>query len=75
MSVKYFLLTLLHRKLITTSELKTIIGKYIQNVNTLTDKVIDYTDRNKDGFISTGEILYLLSSYDKKIRKAIKGIK
>ena len=75
MSVKYFLLTILHRKLITTSELKTIIAKYIQNVNTLTDKVIDYTDRNKDGFISTGEILYLLSSYDKKIRKAIKGIK
>ncbi len=75
MSVRYFLLTLLHRKLITTSELKTIIGKYIQNVNTLADKVIDYTDRNKDGFISTGEILYLLSSYDKKIRKAIKGIK
>ena len=75
MSVRYFLLILLHRKVISTSELKRIMSKYIENVNTLTDKIIDYTDRNKDGSITTGEILYLLSSFDKKIKKLIKGIK
>lgn len=75
MSIKYFLLSIFYKKIITTEQFKKIIKSYIDNVNSVAVQTVDYMDKNNDGYISVSEIVYLMSTLNKRISKMIKGIK
>ena len=75
MTIKYILMSIFYKKLITTNEFKKLISTYINDLNKVLDKTVDYIDMNKDGYITTGEILYLISAINKKLTKVIKAIK
>ena len=75
MTIKYIIMSLFYRKLIKTDEFKKLISTYVNDLNNVLDKTVDYIDNNKDGYISTGEILYLISAINKKLTKIIKAIK
>ena len=75
MTIKYLILSLIYKRVITTSEFKKLIGTYINDLNNVIDNTIDYMDANKDGYISIGEILYLFSVIHKKVKDIVKAIK
>ena len=68
-------MSIFYRKLITTEQLKKIITSYIDSLNNVISKTVDDSDTNKDGYISTAEIVYLLSEFNAKICKIIKRFK
>ena len=75
MTIKYLFMSIFYKKLITTKEFKKLISTYVNDLQNVLDKTVDYIDSNKDGYITTGEILYLISAINKKLTKIIKAIK
>lgn len=75
MRLKFIWYCILYKSVISKDDfikLSDSISKAISNIMLQTANDID---RNKDGLISVGEILYLMSKVFKSVRKLIKGIK
>ena len=70
--IRYLILSIFYRKLITTEQLKQIIASYTESLNNVISKTIDDIDTNKDGYISTAELVYLLSEFNAKVCNVIK---
>ncbi len=75
MNIKFIVYCILYKNVISKDAFLKICKSIIAMLNDVITKTADDIDKDNNGLISVGEILYLFSKVHKHIKKSIKGIK